>query len=168
MPAFYRDCKIGFRNTPHFRDGLSLKMVNSGVEHYFTKYGFIYPLGGLGPSLPSIIEKRALFAPLFHTEVVGNYLVIDKHGELSQVDVYINDSATYTLDVHSLPKGIGVSWVLADREWTRDIMSAILMADLSDHDTIQQFHDQNLSDGSDFTVLTVDYVAVKLRDMFPE
>ena len=167
MPAIYRDGKLGFRLNPHIREGVYVKLLVDGFDHFFTKHGFIYPLTGIGPSLQSVLEGRATFSDKFRNEMSSNYLVVDRHGEIVQADVFLNNDKKYTVDVHGLPQGSGVKWVVADREWDRDIISAILMADLSDHETNEQFHAQGVCEGHDFMFLTIDYIVAKLHAMFP-
>lgn len=168
MPAIYRDGKLGFRLNPHVREGVYVKYMIDGFDHFFTKHGFIYPMGSLGPSLESVLEGRPVFGDKFRNSINCSYIVVDHYGQIVQADVYVNDDKEYTVDVHSLPQGSGVKWVAADREWNRDIISAILMADLSDSEMNQQFNEQGVNEGHNFVFLMVDYIVTKLNELFPK
>jgi hypothetical protein len=168
MSVIYRGGKILFSNVPDIYDGLMMKMVGTSEHQFFTRHGFIYPLTGLGPDLPSILEGRALFSTQYRTTTTASFLVIDRHEAMWQADVYINDDKEYTIDVHSLPRGLGVSWSLDSNEYRRDLCAAILMADLDDEATIKQLDEQGIGKGSGFGILTLECIAVKLSIMFPE
>lgn len=168
MTLFYRDGKIGFSNIPPIREGLSIKVAGSSENQFFTRHGFIYPLTGLGPDLPSVLEGRVLFDTWYKTSTTSASLIIDRHGALWQADIYIDDDKSYTVDVHSLPQGLGVSWAMSDSEYNRDLIAAILAAGLSDDDTFKQFNEQGVSNGSGFTTMKIDFIVAKLNVLFPE
>lgn len=169
MPAVYRNGRLGVRPLPHARTGLSIKIVSIGVENFYTTHGFLYPLTSQGPNLPSILEDRALYDPKFRVQPSAAWLVVDRHGELWQADVYVSDDPEgYKIDVHSLPTGQGVSWALADREWDREIMASILISDIPEDQLIAQFGEQGVDDGWPFVFMDVAAIAKRIQELFPE
>lgn len=170
MAVIYRNGRLGLRVVSYFRVGLYIKMVNQpSLDVYFTKHGFIYPLSNLGPRLDTVLEKRALFNPVARCETTNSYIVVDRHGEVWQVDLYpAEEPGVYKIDTHTLPSGNGVAWAASDRESILDVLSGVVASDLSEEAMKEQLMENGVDQGWDFVFMDVKEIADRLNELFPE
>lgn len=125
---YYRG-QIGLIVKPAFVQGVTVKFLLDDPERYFTAGGLFYDLSGTGPNPFDILAQRIPLIEGGYVSSSSRSIHLTAEGALMQLDVVINrDVLTPVLEIHSLPQGANVSYVVGDNTNTQDLLSAILMA----------------------------------------
>lgn len=166
--AVYRNGMIGYPCQHNVYEGVALMVVHPDPNNYYTPDGFIFPLGGTGPCVSSLVSGK--FPLMNHAKASFNSsaLMVTREGGICQVDVFkTGDNDTWALDFHELPDGKLCSYVLSTDLMQRQLLSAA-MAAWKDEDKFQK--DVNaFSIGTDrpFIWISIDDIVKRLNELFP-
>lgn len=168
----YRQGKIGYPASHAVCEGVCVTFLDEDPEMYYTDAGFIYPLGGVGPSIADVVSGRLPLANHKSSSVNVSALMITKEGAISQVDLfktaYDREGPGFKLDFHALTKSPKATYVLAQASQVRDGVLGALAA-WKDEEKFQADTDKMaLCENRKIIWISVEDVIKRLNELYPK
>lgn len=164
------DDYVGFQTVTPSNEGKYLKTVRRPVESYFTRHGFILPLGEIGLSLVDVLENKVPKFILEKQATQSNHLMITHDGGMFQVDVYFpggKGTGKMEVDGHSIAYGPGIRSAVGNTDMHNDFAGAIIDT-VEDHVRAgEELLNISTSNGFPFVWMSVKEIQDKLHQLYP-